>query len=128
MSNAKKADTPKNFKGVTVILSASDRIGYNRGDLINYVMADGRIGPPIWEDMRYEVIFIKDVTTDDIELMKEEYKTGANKRPTAKRAHRYNIDHASVTNKKVWTKEESIAIVESKYVSNQHYPGKKIIA
>ena len=104
---AKIDKKPVDFVGCVVIMSAADRIGYQRGDVIDVIDAiNGNvdIGVKVWDNPLFEVRFVKDKKKADFDAMKEPMTDAGGVRILEQRKrNKFKLDNVKLKDKKdVW--------------------------
>lgn len=98
-----KEDKPNNFQGVVLVLSAIERIGYKKGDVIDYVMDGQDPGHAVWDDPNFIVVFIPNKNAISMDNMLEAlYDDVDPELRKGRRKWRYDIDHIDLKGKPVW--------------------------
>ena len=123
----KKANKPANFVGKIAVLSALDRIGYKKGDLIDYVDADQDLGNLVWDDPRFLIVYINDADKAGLDFMKEDHLDGTGKKVEGQRRKRkYDLEDVKVKDKDVWEKTDADKTVKE-FVTVVDQPKKIVI-
>jgi hypothetical protein len=95
-----KSDRPVNFKGVVAVLSVENRIGYRKGDLIDFVMDEADVGSLVWDDPRFKVVFMPGKTAANMENMFEPLKDVDVW--VAKRRYSYDLEDVELKDALIW--------------------------
>lgn len=118
-----KDKKPKDFKGVNAVLSTQDRIGYKVGDVIDFVMDELDVGTLVWDDPRFEVVFIKNKTIEEMKVMLEPLTDGSGKKVTdIRRKYYYDVNDVKIKDKAVWEKTDSEETILERTVDVEQPP------
>lgn len=147
-----KLKKPKNFKGIIAVLwtGVVDRnpemnnTDYDRGDVIGYFEHDDKdekfkkltpeeqqtyieslTGLAVWDDPRFEVVFIKDKTKDEMlafgepleDAVDQEYKVLVKKRKFS-----FDLEDVVLKDKAVWENTDTMTKIKEKNVPTVDQP------
>jgi uncharacterized protein YcaQ len=146
-----KDKLPTDFQGIIAVIWSGvvDRGAkdFERGNVIDYFEFDAKdaeykkfskeeqesrliqtVGSAVWDDPRFEVIFIKDKTALEMQAMVEPLKDPVFlRRKLAKRKYKYNLDDVQIKDKAVWKKTDSDTTVKEKLVEAVPRPENLVI-
>lgn len=99
-----KEDKPKDTENyLIVVMSAEDRIGYSKGDVIDVFNSNEDPGTAVWDDPRFYIAFIKDKTKESIaDMLEGQYDPLDLKRWLGRRKKSYDLEGNKVKNKITW--------------------------
>jgi hypothetical protein len=135
-----KNKIPDNFKGVIAVLWSGviDRgeNDYEKGNVVDFVeynSKDGKdltqaIGKAVWDDPRFEVVFMDKVTAAEVQGMVEPLKDDVYlKRKIAKRKFKYDLDDVKLKSKAVWSKTDIVGTVKEREIKIAERPDDLVI-